>query len=448
MEFLRHCIRREEIYNKDVLEVGSQDINGSPREVIAPLGPRTYLGVDFGPGNGVDLVLDARALVSHFGRSTFDVVVSTEMLEHAEDWKTSITQMKEVLRPGGVLVLSARGPGFPYHGFPHDYWRYTVNDFKAIFSDMKIEVCKDDTAPGVLFKGVKTEETGHADLSKLAIEPIVVPPEMKQVDGSVDILVANWNTLPWLRLLVSQIRRFHPRIPFNIFIWDNASTDGSGDWLKKENITHYASSVTKSHSESLHTAVSMTKSPYIAFIDVDSVPIQWWWLDQAIGLLQEDKVGVVGLGSRLAGEHHRRFVHPSFCVFRRELYERLNLNPHIVHDFHDKKTAFDVGETMCAHVEDAGYLLRFVGETHLDIARRDSWENRVVHCGSSTPVMAEKRTDLPFLDMVNQVVGWHRSLLTKLGIWEEFQAYAGETVSKNSQCARYLVDGLTKGNLA
>lgn len=438
MQFLRDCLSREEIFNKDILEVGSQDVNGSPREVIAPLGPRTYWGVDYGPGKGVDLVLDGTRLVSHFGPSCFDVVVSTEMLEHAEDWKTAITQMKEVLRPGGILVITARGPGFPYHGFPHDHWRYTLPDVRAMFSDMRIEICKEDTAPGFLFKGVKTEETGRADLTGINVQPIAVPPEMRQVEGSVDLIVANWKTYPWLRLLVSQFRKFNPRIPTKLFVWDNASMDGSAEWLKAEGIAHHESPTVRSHADSLHESIERTKSPYIAFMDVDAVPISWWWLDEAIGILQEDKVGMVGLEAGIPLEHHRKFVHPSFCVFRRDLYERLALRPYIVHDYTDKKTAFDVGEVMCAKAEDAGYSLRFVGNVHLDLKNRSSWSNRVVHCGASTPVLSEKRTDLPFIEMVGSIVRWHHLLLENLGIWEEFEAYAREAVPKNPFCARYV----------
>lgn len=438
MQFLRDSIRREEIFNKDVLEVGSQNINGSPREVIAPYGPRTYWGVDYGPGKDVDLVIDATKIVERFGPSSFDVVISTEMLEHALDWRTSIAQMKQVLRPGGTLVISARGPGFPYHGFPHDHWRFTLENVRAMFSDMNVEVCKEDTAPGFLFKGQKTPVTGSADLTAIAVQPVQVPPEMIQVEGSVDLIVANWNTLPWLRLLRSQIRKFPPRIPHRLFVWDSASTDGSLEWLRREGIDHYASPKKESHAEGIHRSVYMTKAPYVAFIDVDAIPIQWWWLDEAIGLLQEPGVGIVGLGAGDAERaHHRKFVHPSFSVFRREVYMRLDLRPHIHHDYDLKKTAFDVGELMCQGAEDAGYSLRFVGETHIDLAQ-DNWKNRVVHCLSSTPAMAEKRADLPFVEMVHGVVKWHRRILGKFGVWEEFENYAREAIPKNPLCSRYV----------
>lgn len=442
MRFLRDNLCSAEIFGKDVLEVGSQDVNGSPRRVVSPYGPRTYWGVDLVSGKGVDLVIDVGSLVSRFGPSSFDLVVSTEMLEHAQDWRTAVSQMKEVLRPGGILVISARGPGFPYHGFPHDYWRYTVKDFLEIFSDMKIEVCKDDLSPGVLLKAVKTEETGKADLSRVEVEKIEVPQGAgpgtpQQKDDGVDLLVANWNTLPWLRLLVSQVGRWKPKIPVRIFVWDNASTDGSREWLAQSGLRHHLSAVQRSHGDSLASLVKMTDSPYVAFMDVDAVPFQEGWLDEAVALLQDAKIGIAGISAGGIRENHPPFVHPAFCVFRRELYERLDLTPDIVHQ-ESPKDDFDVGEMMCRMMEKAGHSICFLGETQIDLAQRPSWKNKVVHFLSSTPVLCEKRGDLPFINMVNEVVKWHRQLLSALGIWEEFEDYARDSVPRNPRCARYV----------
>jgi len=46
-------------------------------------------GIDFIEGPGVDLVLDAHQLTSAFERNSFDIVVSTEMLEHDSEFWTS-----------------------------------------------------------------------------------------------------------------------------------------------------------------------------------------------------------------------------------------------------------------------------------------------------------------------------------------------------------------------
>lgn len=176
MDFLRREIKPVEISGLEVLEVGAQNVNGSPREVLVPHVPKKYVGVDFGPGRDVDIVVDVKNLTTYFGLDWFDVVVSTEMLEHAQDWRTAVSQMKSVLRPGGLLIVTTRGPGFPYHGYPHDYWRYTVEDFRKIFADMSVQHLSPDSdpgSPGVFLKARKTVATGSVDLGGIDVAGVV-----------------------------------------------------------------------------------------------------------------------------------------------------------------------------------------------------------------------------------------------------------------------------------
>ncbi|HEX6987598.1 MAG TPA: methyltransferase domain-containing protein [Planctomycetaceae bacterium] len=49
---------------------------------------------------------DALALVDQFGRDRFDVVVSSECVEHTPDPAEAVRQMAAVLKPGGYLSLS------------------------------------------------------------------------------------------------------------------------------------------------------------------------------------------------------------------------------------------------------------------------------------------------------------------------------------------------------
>jgi SAM-dependent methyltransferase len=140
-----------DVRGKHVLEVGSMNVNGSLRGHVLALGPASYVGVDFMAGAGVDVLCDARQLEQRFGKEVFEVVISTEMLEHAEDWRGAISSMKSVLRPGGIFLLTARGPGFPLHGYPHDWHRFTVHDFRQMFADFEVCLLKDDPQhPGVL----------------------------------------------------------------------------------------------------------------------------------------------------------------------------------------------------------------------------------------------------------------------------------------------------------
>jgi glycosyltransferase involved in cell wall biosynthesis len=155
--FAYGALQGREVAGKDVLEVGSLDVNGSVRPFVEARQPARYVGVDLEDGPGVDQVCDAVALVDRFGLNTFDVVISTEMLEHAEDWQRSVLAMVDVLRPGGVLVVTTRSPGFAWH-HPPDRWRYTQQAMADILDALGLEpiVLMDDPEhPGVFCKARK-----------------------------------------------------------------------------------------------------------------------------------------------------------------------------------------------------------------------------------------------------------------------------------------------------
>jgi SAM-dependent methyltransferase len=168
-------LSQAEIKGKRVLEVGSFNVNGTLRSHCLSLAPKEYIGVDISAGNCVDRVLNAESLVKEFGKNSFDAVVSTEMLEHVVNWKPVITNMKQVLKPGGVILITTRSKGFPFHEWPVDAWRFEVSDMKVIFSDFEIEtVTPDPYEPGVFIKAVKPKKGwAEKDLSPVKLYSIV-----------------------------------------------------------------------------------------------------------------------------------------------------------------------------------------------------------------------------------------------------------------------------------
>ncbi len=173
LDFGRRSLAKDEVADRLVLEVGAQDMNGSLRSIVTSLGPRRYVGVDVVPGRGVDEICDAARLLERFGPETFDVVISTEMIEHIRDWRRAIHNMKAVLKPGGALVLTTRSLGYPYHARP-DFWRYEPTDMKAIFGDMDIVSLESDpSAAGVFVKAVKTTPFVEIDLRDHALYSMI-----------------------------------------------------------------------------------------------------------------------------------------------------------------------------------------------------------------------------------------------------------------------------------
>ena len=89
------------------------------------LGPRVidYVGVDrTGELTRPTLVGTAEALP--VPDASFDVVLSTMVLEHVVDPRRVLLEALRVLRRNGRLVLTVLGV-WPTHEAPHDYWRFT-----------------------------------------------------------------------------------------------------------------------------------------------------------------------------------------------------------------------------------------------------------------------------------------------------------------------------------
>ena len=152
-----------------VLEFGARNVNGTPRQFFEG---SEYVGLDILDGDGVDVLLDATEAGEAFAGSA-DVVISTEMLEHAEDWRGAVDAMKACLKPDGKLILTTRGPGFGRHEYPGDYWRFTVSDMQAIFADMGCRVISDPQHPGVFVYAWKlAKEREPVDLSQIEVAEI------------------------------------------------------------------------------------------------------------------------------------------------------------------------------------------------------------------------------------------------------------------------------------
>jgi len=111
------------------LDVGAMNVNGTVRDLV----PTPYTGVDIEPGPNVDLVYDGRRLP--FPQASFGTVVCLEVFEHAADPIRLAHELVRVLDPiYGTLLVSARGPGFPFH-HPPDSWRFMPGTLAEIFQE-------------------------------------------------------------------------------------------------------------------------------------------------------------------------------------------------------------------------------------------------------------------------------------------------------------------------
>lgn len=96
-----------------VLEIGSQNVNGTARDYFDDC---DYVGVDREPGDGVDIVADARD--TKFDRQ-FDTLLILSVFEHDLNWKDTLKHNLQWLKNDGVCFVCFGAEG----NLPHmDIW--------------------------------------------------------------------------------------------------------------------------------------------------------------------------------------------------------------------------------------------------------------------------------------------------------------------------------------
>ena len=207
IEFFIENVEIGEFEGKRILEVGSKYINGSVKRLIERfMKPKEYIGVDIEPGRFVDVILPAERLVEYFKEESFDVVISTELLEHVRDWRLVVDNMKRVLKRGGYIYITTRSRGFPYHGYPYDFWRYELEDMVKIFSDFKI-VClkRDPSMPGVFIKARKPEDWRPIKLSYIALYSMILGKRVTKCPNMSDMPISR-KTMLYLTLIIRYMK--------------------------------------------------------------------------------------------------------------------------------------------------------------------------------------------------------------------------------------------------
>jgi len=97
--------------NKQVLDVGSGDINGNNRFLFEDC---EYHGNDVIQARNVTIVSKTKDLP--FNNNTFDTIVSTECFEHDPEYKESFQKIYDMLKPDGLFCFTCASTGRAEHG--------------------------------------------------------------------------------------------------------------------------------------------------------------------------------------------------------------------------------------------------------------------------------------------------------------------------------------------
>jgi SAM-dependent methyltransferase len=92
----------------------------------------SYVGVDVVENPVAELLGPVEALPVDDG--SFDVVLCTQVLEHADDPAQAVRKLRRVTARGGRVLASTHGVQV-YHPSPVDYWRWTHEGLRRLFDE-------------------------------------------------------------------------------------------------------------------------------------------------------------------------------------------------------------------------------------------------------------------------------------------------------------------------
>jgi SAM-dependent methyltransferase len=104
-----------------------------------------FVGLDLEPGPGVDVVTDASLLSRVIRPYSFDIVVSVSVFEHLRQPWQVVMEINKVLKTGGLVFIHSHQT-FPLHDYPGDFFRFSEEGFKELFSkNLGFEVLATDS---------------------------------------------------------------------------------------------------------------------------------------------------------------------------------------------------------------------------------------------------------------------------------------------------------------
>jgi SAM-dependent methyltransferase len=134
-DFIGRCGREYDRPEARVLDIAPQDHEGAnPYFKLATV---ETLDIDASSGATyiADICVNNETMIAS---EHFDYIVCTEVLEHTLQPFDAVREIKRMLKPGGLVLVSVPF-NFRIHGPLPDCWRFTEHGLRALFKDFKIK---------------------------------------------------------------------------------------------------------------------------------------------------------------------------------------------------------------------------------------------------------------------------------------------------------------------
>jgi len=137
----------------------------------------------------------------------------------------------------------------------------------------------------------------------------------------ISIVAVNYNSRDWIQLLVKSVRKF-TTAPHELIIVDNASEDGSKEWLAEQSdVSLMPLSANVGHGLGLNTGIDKAQYRYILVLDADSHLQRVGWDYDLYRLYNQDgKTRLVAAGGGDPNAPNPKPIHACFQFFERRFF--------------------------------------------------------------------------------------------------------------------------------
>lgn len=153
----------------------------------------------------------------------------------------------------------------------------------------------------------------------------------------ISICTLTYNVFFYNRLYLQNIRELTRLVDYEILIYDNGSTDGSKEWLRRQpDVTLYEGKNNEMrHGQALDFLAKKAKYPIVCALDSDAFPVSPEWITPALYL--DDETVLAGI-DRGWGRELQSYVCPSYLFGWTDWVKK--------HTFIDNWPKWDTGERM------------------------------------------------------------------------------------------------------
>jgi SAM-dependent methyltransferase len=143
-----------------------------PYEYVFEEFKKDYIGIDIGDNPHADFRIEPDEKLK-FADAEFDVVLSSQVLEHVENVELYLSECNRVLKTGGMLILSTHGT-WQFHSAPIDVQRWTSYGLKKLISKYGFDIVEVVPALGQLALTSQLRLTFYHSFVKEVFRPLKI----------------------------------------------------------------------------------------------------------------------------------------------------------------------------------------------------------------------------------------------------------------------------------